>query len=149
MCLRFDNSYIKKSDRQRKRRGFVYRYKVVKGRNTTCKGKLVRLTAIYQHNDYECNNVSDRPIQSLQQDERDYHRIYYGMHTCVTLKRAKYIFDYNGGYGSNIIIIRVKCYHKDLVLLGKNNEAVYTRFYIEPSEYKKALRNLNRRKNVT
>jgi len=44
------------------------------------------------------------------------------------------------------IVVKLKCYNKDLIMLGYNDEAVYDRVEMEYDEYRRLLKKLLRRK---
>jgi hypothetical protein len=68
--------------------------------------------------------------------------VYNGIHVYTTKQQAQSLVEKE----LKEVVVKVKCWNKDLIMLGLNNEAVYDRVEVEYDEYRRLLKTLLRRK---
>jgi hypothetical protein len=139
MCLRYNSMHVKETNFL-KTKPKVYRY--CYKRYKIKKVNQNRINFISPH----LGNVNSFPgiIMSDALDDYNYPishgTVDKGIH--VYTKEATAI----DKLGFEQIVVKLKCYNKDLIMLGYNDEAVYDRVEMEYDEYRRLLKKLLRRK---
>ena len=141
MCLYYSAENFRESETKRTSSPKVYEYHWKVYDVKLVNQSKIQLLTIFRNSKYNCPGV-------IMSDALDVKfnswggAIYHGIHVYTDKTTAKKALD------PGEVIVKVKCYNKDLIMIGKGNEAVYDRIEVEQDEYRRLLRNLLRRKNA-
>ena len=126
MCLHINT--IKTKTARENKTGKVVRWKVV------TQNYLPSLSSLcYAFKWKPGFNESNRINLNLDEFERKYNAVGYGIHVCTTRKEARRWATMRGRR-----IIKVICYKKDLIAVG-NNDEVYMKVFVPKDEYDSAI----------
>jgi len=138
MCLFASKATIRNAEKRRKTSGYTYAWKVVRK-------NWAGLKSQHRHFIWDAGwNMSDRDTVELCDIEKDNFltyldcAIHHGIHVYLRKKDAE---RYCNGFN---VVIRVKCYNKDLVArsgsMRATKQAVYTKVFLARDEYDNAMK---------
>src|SRR5687768_2572786 len=138
MCLYTNKEAVKKFLKDNKKVEFIYCYKRVQLGKLVWNGYTYVTNSSGLYGPYQsCYQYKAGWNKSNSKRRKPYttnHSVGKGIHVYLTKRQAK-----SYTYGSELII-RVKCYLKDFLgINGRNTHAVFSKVYINPVTYKKAL----------
>ena len=129
MCLYIDKTKTNKA--KKKKTGKVVRWKVIK--RSSHSGRLHSICFYGFPWNPGWNKAKNRRDVNLSGTEREYGSINVGIHVFTTYKRACHFRDVFDG-----LLLKVVCYNKDLVAVGRKNDEVYTKVFLPKDEYDSA-----------
>ena len=133
MCLFIDRKKTKEA--KKNKTGKVVRWKVLRldaSLNSMCQSYVWK----------PGYNKSDRQTLELDMDEVTYGRVNRGIHVSTSQAMARTWVFYNCSR-----LVKVVCYNKDLVAVGKDGDEVYTKVFLPKDEYNDALKRKGKEKH--
>jgi hypothetical protein len=143
MCLTVNNTEHSKFVSTFKDKPFVYCYKVVVLNINLVKENKKTLNSYFYGLKWQggWNKARYLPFKYSTMEFLDYDTIHHGIHIYINECAAVHFIN-NESYYTNekLIIIKVKCYKKDLITTGQNSDAVFTKVWLDKSEKQSVLR---------
>jgi len=132
MCLYIDKTKTNKA--KKNKTGKVIRWKVVKRSSySLCS---VCFPGFFWKPGW--NKAKNRQDVNLSSMEREYGIVDVGIHVFSTEKRASCFK--NVSHDPYEFIVKVICYNKDLVAVGKKNDEVYMKVFLPKDEHNDAVK---------